>query len=75
MKTYITCINGRWYAFAGDVHRNQVYGIGRDCPPGGGLYYARWTDSGVEYVATASPTRSAAYQKARRAGEYGGETC
>lgn len=75
MKTYITKIDGKWYAFAGDTHNDQVYSIGTDCPrdESANCWFARWTDAGIKYVASASPTRNAAYQKARRHGEYGGE--
>lgn len=72
MKTYITKIDGKYYAFAADTTHNQVYGIGRDRPEKG-LWFASWSSSGIQYVATPSPTRSAAYQKARHAGEYCGE--
>lgn len=71
MKTYIKCIEGRWYAFEGD--NGQVYSIGSDNPPEGGRWFARGTNHGIRYVASPSPTRSAAYQRARRWGEYSGE--
>ena len=32
MKTYITKIDGQYYAFAGDTQTNQVYSIGADKP-------------------------------------------
>lgn len=73
MKTYITNIDGEWYAFAGDTKSGQVYSIGRDNPTDGGTWTARWTDSGIKYVAHSSPSRSAAYSKAKRNGDYGGE--
>ena len=74
MKTYITCIDEKWYAFAGDPNNNQVYSIGNDCPHDNGTcWFAKWTESGIKYVASASPTRNAAYKKAHRHGEYNGE--
>lgn len=72
MDTYIREIDGRWYAFAGDTSKNQVYSIGQDCPEDG-TWAASWTDGGIRYVATWSPTREAAYRKARRNGNYCGE--
>lgn len=73
VTTYITNIDGRWYAYAGSKERHQVYSIGSDDPKGGGLWAAHWTAEGIQYVATSSPTRKAAYQKARRWGNYCGE--
>lgn len=76
MNTYITNIDGEWYAFAGDEKEDKVYSIGADCPPewtGCYSYTARWTSKGIKYVASSSPSRSAAYQKARRWGTYCGE--
>ena len=70
--TYIKNINGKWYAFEGDQERGKVYSIGSDSPKEG-RWMANWCDSGIEYVAYSSPTRNAAYQKARRHGIYGGE--
>lgn len=75
-NTYIKCIDGKWYAFAGNEERWQVYSIGSDCPPpesGCRLYCAKGTDSGIKSVASPSASRSAAYQKARRHGKYSGE--
>ena len=72
MKTYIKNIDGHWYAFAADETKNQVHSIGADSPRNG-TWCSRWTDSGIRYVATRSPSRSAAYQKAKRYGEYAGE--
>lgn len=71
--TYIRKIDNRWYAFAADPKNYQVYSIGRDCPKDGGVWTASLTDAGIQYVATWSSTRSAAYQKARRNGYYCGE--
>lgn len=76
MKTYITEINGKYYAFAANAANNQVYSIGSDNPPkgsGGYCYFASWSDRGIPYVASPSPTRRAAIAKARRHGEYSGE--
>lgn len=76
METYIRQIDGNWYAFGGDWDKYQVYSIGADCPPSennGACWCAKWTDSGIKYVASKSPTRAAAYQKARRHGVYCGE--
>lgn len=79
---YITKIDDRWYAFRGDMKSDQVYSIGADSPilnrdSNGhvkrGEWFARWRDAGIKAVASPSPSRSAAYQKARRNGEYGGE--
>lgn len=72
MKTYIKNINGNWYAFGGSTKEDQVFSIGADC---GDNYrwVARWNDAGIQYVARWSPSRHAAYYKARRAGEYCGE--
>lgn len=72
MKTAIKCIDGKWYAFAYDDNGN-VYSLGRDSPKEGGHWFARRTDAGIVYVANCSPTRKAAYQKARRNGVYVGE--
>lgn len=70
--TYITKIEGKWYAFEGDTSNNQVMSIGND-DPREGRWFARWSDAGIKYVASSSPTRKAAYQKARRHGAYAGE--
>ena len=72
MKTAIKCIDGKWYAFAYDDN-GEVYSIGADNPRDGGRWFARPTDGGIKYVSTPSPTRKAAYQKARRNGVYVGE--
>lgn len=60
--TYITNIDGRWYAFAASMERNQVYSIGRDCPECG-AYFAKWTDTGITYVASPSASRKARMKK------------
>lgn len=75
MKTYITKIDNQYYAFAGDANKNQVYSIGADNPSkgDGDRYFAKWTDNGIKYVSSPSPSRTAAYKKAQRAGEYFGE--
>ena len=73
MDTYITNINGSWYAYAGDPIRNQVYSIGPDSPGTGGQWFAGWTESGIKYVACACKTRSGAYKKAKKHGIYCGE--
>ena len=76
LKTYITKINGEYYAFAGDTAKDQVYSIGADQPPqdsGGCCYFAGWSTCGIPYVATPSPNRKAAVAKAKRHGEYRGE--
>ena len=66
MKTYIRKIEGKWYAFAGDEDKYQVYSIGRDNPDQRGCrWFANWTDGGIRYVASPSPTRAAAYAKAK----------
>lgn len=76
IRTYISKIDGQYYAFAGDTVNDQVYSIGRDRPPklsGTGCYFARWSNSGITWVASPSPSRNAAYAKARRHGDYFGE--
>lgn len=72
MKSYITCIDNAWYAFGGDTDKNQVYSIGRDNPDEG-KWFATWTDTGIKYVSSPSPSKAAAYSKAKRAGQYCGE--
>lgn len=72
MNTYIRNINGSWFAFSGNKDKNQVYSIGADSPKEG-AWFGNWTDGGILYVATKSPTRTAAYRKARRNGTYMGE--
>lgn len=72
MNTYITEINDKWYAYEGDLERDQVYSIGRDNPRENGRWMARWTDEGIKYVSSASPNRKAAVAKARRYGNYRG---
>lgn len=74
MDTYIRKINGQWYAFEGRQGKNgyQALSIGADDPESG-RWFGPWTDDGISYVATPSPNRKAAYQKARRAGNYCGE--
>lgn len=72
-RTYIKKIDGKWYAFAGNAEEGQVYSIGSDCPKYGCALFGRWTDEGIKYVASSSPSRGAAYQKARRYGTYRGE--
>lgn len=72
--TYISQIDGKWYAFGGDTESGQVFSIGADNPnEGDGHWFGCWTDSHIKYVASPSPTRHAAYQKARRHGVYSGE--
>ncbi len=70
MKTFISNINDKWYAFEAD--QDRVFSIGKDCPHSG-IWTARLNAPGVLYVASPSPTRQAAYQKARRHGTYCGE--
>lgn len=72
MNIYISKLDGEWYAYACDPKHDMVYSIGRDCPKDG-RWCARWNTSGVKYVATASPSRKAAYSKAKRYGTYCGE--
>lgn len=75
--TYITQIDGKWYAYEGDKFVNRVYSIGSDSDSakasGGYRWSAQWNDAGIKYVASPSASRNAAYQKAHRHGEYGGE--
>lgn len=71
LKTAIKKIGEGWYAFAFDA--GNVYSIGADSPKDGGRWFGKLSDAGIQYVSTPSPTRNAAYQKARRNGEYAGE--
>lgn len=71
-KTYIREINGKWYAYEWDKKSAHVLSIGSDNPKDG-RWFAGREDAGIRYVATASPTRDAAYRKARRWGTYMGE--
>ena len=76
MNTYITQIDGKWYAFAGNMEANQVCSIGRDNPNGdkhSKCYFAKWNDAGIRYVSSPSPNRFAAYRRAMRNGNYNGE--
>lgn len=76
IRTYISKVNDQYYAFAGDLAKDQVYSIGADQPPkesGADCYFARWSDGGIVYVASPSPSRKAAYAKAKRNGDYFGE--
>lgn len=70
---YIKNIDGKWYAFNYDASNYQVHSIGSDSPKEGGCWFASATDSGIKYVASASPSRDAAYRKASRHGVYMGE--
>lgn len=71
-KTYITQIDGKWYAFEGNEKDGKVLSIGADNPENG-RWTANWTDAGIQYITSPSPTRKAAYQKARRHGTYAGK--
>ena len=76
INTYVTEIDGRYYAFAMTDNSNQVLSIGADNPPiksGGSRWFASYSESGIKYVATPSPNRQAAVSKARRNGNYFGE--
>ena len=76
IRTYITKINNEWYAFAGDIEKDQVYSIGNDNPPkesNAYCYFATWSDCGIHYVSTPSPNRKCAVAKAKRHGDYFGE--
>lgn len=73
--TYITEIDGAWYAYSADETSNNVYSVGADNPPresGGTAWTARWTEGGIKYVASASPNKQAAAAKARRHGKFSG---
>ncbi len=75
-RTYIRKIDGKYYAFAGYDNSNQVYSIGADNPPygsGGSRWCAKYSDTGIKYVASPSPNRKAAVAKAKRNGNYFGE--
>ena len=71
LKTAIKCVDGKWYAFAFD--ESEVYSIGADSPKDGGHWFGPRNERGIKYVARPSPSRKAAYQKARRNGNYDGE--
>lgn len=76
-KTYIAEIDGKWYAFEGNIDNNMVYSIGRDSYPvrgenGHGRYCGRFNCRGIKLVASASPSRRSAYAKASRYGVYQG---
>lgn len=76
IRTYISKINGEYYAFAGDIKKDQVYSIGADNPPkesSAYCYFATWSTGGIMYVSSPSPSRKAAYAKAKRHGNYFGE--
>ena len=76
LRTYITEINGKYYAFAGDTAKDQVYSIGADQPSKDSGFFRRvsvWSLHGVLYVASPSPNRNAAIAKAKRHGDYFGE--
>lgn len=67
---YISKIDGKWYAYAADEKKHQVYSIGKDDPESG-RWYARWTDAGIRYVASPCKTRSGAYKRCVHAlGQY-----
>ena len=76
MKTYIREIDNKWYAFGCIVERGQIYAIGADKPDyvrtGCYAHVANLCDAGIKYIVSSSPNRAAAYQKARRHGEYCG---
>ena len=63
MKTLISNIDGKWYAYA--VEKDNVYSIGADSAgarrSGGYAWTARWTDSGIQFVSSPSASRAAAY--------------
>lgn len=70
-ETRVAEIDGKWYAFEVCEEDNQVYSIGRDCPPRdpgskNRQYCAKWSDAGIQSVATPSVSRAAARRKARR---------
>lgn len=72
-RTFITEIAGKWYAYEADAYTKQVKSIGRDNPS---LYSARgiadWTEKGIRFVSSPSPSKDAALKKARYNGEYSG---
>lgn len=72
IRAYIQQIDGKYYAFAGDDIRYQVYSIGADTPREG-TWFAKWTNDGIKYVSSPSPNRTAAKKKAQRHGNYFGE--
>ena len=71
--TYISEIDNKWYAYALDDERNQVYSLGPDCPPAGGVAFAHDSENGIKSVAVSCKTRSGAYRKAKKYGTYKGE--
>ena len=70
MKTYIANIDDKWYAF-GEFGDSQFCSIGRDAPKKCWCVANR-SEGGIKYVASPSASRQAAYQKAKRYGEYSG---
>lgn len=68
MKSYVTEINGLWYAFAGDAERNQVHSIGKDVVHGGNAtgWFAGWSERGIKYVASSVKTKRAAVARAKK---------
>lgn len=71
-RTYVSEIDGKWYAYGASVEKYSVYAIGNDSRFAPGLYFARWTDAGIKYVSSPSANKRAAIEKARRAGNYSG---
>lgn len=80
-ETYIRQIDGRWYAFGAWSYSDasmtpdfgeQVCAIGEDAPMDHNAHFvADWCDSGIKSVSHGT-SRSAAYKRAKRHGEYCG---
>ena len=71
-KTYVSEIDGKWYAYGANDEKYSVYAIGNDFRFAPGLYMAKWTNAGIKYVSSPSANKRAAIAKARRAGKYSG---
>lgn len=72
---YYTEIDGRWFVFEGDEQNDEVYSVGPDNPQTNRRWCARWTDAGIQYVATPCKNKAAAIRKAKKYGgcQYRGE--
>ena len=63
MKTYISQIEGVWYAYAIDPESNV-------CDLRDQAKSAPWSVDAIQQLGSPSPTRDAAYRKANRWGRY-----
>lgn len=55
-------VDEKYYVVAINRAHGQVYSTRFDNPSDGGAWFARWSDEGVKYVATAI-SRSTAYRR------------